>query len=54
MLLWAAGVLFATPGLSLVFLVFSQKDLHFFFFFFLLLVLALSSKEKESAALGGI
>lgn len=53
MLLWAAGVLFATPGLSLVFLVFSQKDLHFFFFF-LLLVLVLSSKEKECAALGGI
>lgn len=48
MLLWAAGMLFASPGCSLVF---SQKDLHFFC---LLLVLAVSSKEKETAALGGI
>jgi len=45
MLLWATGMLFASPGFSLVF---GQKDLHFVC---LLLVLTVSSKEKETAAL---
>lgn len=45
MLLWATGILVASPGFSLFF---GQKDLLLFCLF---LVLAMSSKEKEPAAL---